>query len=242
MNNRSILIIDDEQATLDMLSMLLEAYGYSVLTASNGETGVQTYDKNRPDIVLTDIKMPGMDGIQVLQKIKEIDTNSEVVVITGHGDMDLAIQALNLNATDFVNKPVQRDALNAALKRAEERLSASRNKDADIHVSQRKDVTLLDVKGNVSSRSEPYLVEAFNTAIAEGRPAIVLCFEEKTAINGAGISVLTQLLMEGTRKGYIFGLAGLSDNFQAVADAVGLTRFAKIYPSVEAAVRELGAV
>ena len=63
-----ILVVDDEKATLSMLSLLLEAYGYTVLTAENGESGLEIFRNERPSIVLTDIKMPGMDGIEMLQK------------------------------------------------------------------------------------------------------------------------------------------------------------------------------
>jgi len=117
-----ILVIDDERATLNMFHLLLGAHGYTVLTAENGVEGLEVFRKERPPIVLTDIKMPGMDGFEVLQQIKEMDSDSEVIVITGHGDMDLAIQALNLNASDFINKPIQKDALDMALRRAEERI------------------------------------------------------------------------------------------------------------------------
>lgn len=64
-----ILVVDDEKATLSMLSLLLNAYGYTVLTAENGESGLEIFRNERPSIVLTDIKMPGMDGIEMLQKI-----------------------------------------------------------------------------------------------------------------------------------------------------------------------------
>jgi len=77
--------------------------------------------------------MPGMDGIAVLRRIKEIDPEIEVIVITAHGDMDSAIQALQLNASDFIVKPVKDEVLSVALKRAQERLEArSMAKRADI--------------------------------------------------------------------------------------------------------------
>jgi YesN/AraC family two-component response regulator len=118
-----ILVIDDEKATLFMFRLFLDAYGYAVLTAENGEQGLEIFKKERPAIVITDIKMPGIDGLTVLQKIKEIDPKAEVIVITGHGDTDLTTQALNINAVDFINKPIKKEALDEALKKAEERLN-----------------------------------------------------------------------------------------------------------------------
>jgi signal transduction histidine kinase len=117
-----ILVIDDESATLSMFRLLLGAYGYTVLTAENGASGLEIFREERPPIVLTDIRMPEMDGIQVLQKIKEEDQDAEVIMITGHGDMELAIKSLESDATDFITKPINKDALEVALRRANEKI------------------------------------------------------------------------------------------------------------------------
>jgi FixJ family two-component response regulator len=153
--DRKILVIDDEQPTLNMFRLLLSAYGYDILTAANGAEGLEAFARERPGVVLTDIKMPVMDGIEVLRRIKDIDPHAEVIVITGHGDMDLAIRALNLDATDFINKPVQRAALSDALKRAEERLAIARCQDEDIPVAEAGDAAILTLRGSLSARSEP---------------------------------------------------------------------------------------
>ncbi|PXF56561.1 MAG: histidine kinase [Deltaproteobacteria bacterium] len=102
--------------------MSLRSDGYEVLTAENGKSGLELFEKEAPPIVLTDVKMPGIDGIEVLKKIKEISPETEVIVVTGHGDMDVAIQSLQLEASDFITKPIVDEALTVALKRAEERL------------------------------------------------------------------------------------------------------------------------
>jgi signal transduction histidine kinase len=117
-----ILVIDDESATLSMFRLLLGAYGYTVLTAENGASGLEIFREERPPIVLTDIRMPEMDGIQVLQKIKEEDQDAEVIMITGHGDMELAVKSLESDATDFITKPINKDALEVALRRANEKI------------------------------------------------------------------------------------------------------------------------
>ena len=121
-----ILVIDDEHGTLSMLRLLLGALGYSVFTADGGEKGLKIFRDQSPPIVLTDIRMPGMDGMEVLKQIKQIDGDAEVIVITGHGDMDMAVQALHLNASDFINKPIQKQALEIALRRAQEKIQLKR--------------------------------------------------------------------------------------------------------------------
>lgn len=105
-----------------VLSMSLRADGYDVVTAYSGEEGLQVFESEKPDIVVTDIKMPGMDGIEVLKNIKERDPESEVVIITGHGDIDNAIEALKHGASDFINKPVRDEAITVALQRAQDKL------------------------------------------------------------------------------------------------------------------------
>jgi two-component system NtrC family sensor kinase len=118
-----LLVIDDEEGIRRMLNLSLSADGHEVLTASGGDEGIERFKGESPPIVLTDIKMPGIDGIEVLKRVKELDPDAEVIMITGHGDMDLAIEALKLDASDFLNKPIKDDALSVALKRAEQRIA-----------------------------------------------------------------------------------------------------------------------
>ena len=117
-----ILLIDDEPDIVRVLSMSLKADGYDVIPAHSGVEGIEIFEKEKPEIVLTDIKMPGMDGIEVLKKVKSIEPESEVIIITGHGDIDNTIEALQYGASDFINKPVRDEALTIALKRARDKL------------------------------------------------------------------------------------------------------------------------
>ncbi len=118
-----ILIIDDEEGIRRVLSIILTQVGYSVLCAANGEEGLAVFERERPSVVITDIKMPGVDGIDVLRAVKDKGEGQEVIVITGHGEMDLAIEALKLQASDFINKPISNDALLLAVERALERIA-----------------------------------------------------------------------------------------------------------------------
>jgi PAS domain S-box-containing protein len=93
-----------------------------VISANNGAEGLAAFENEKPEIVLTDIKMPGMDGIEVLKKVKTLNPDAEVIIITGHGDIENAIEALKYGASDFINKPVRDEALSIALQRAREKL------------------------------------------------------------------------------------------------------------------------
>lgn len=123
---KTILIVDDEEGIRKVLGISLSDMGYKVISAENGETALALFRDNNPQIVLTDIKMPGMDGIELLSCLKKEAPDTEVIMITGHGDIDLAIKSLKFEATDFVTKPVNDDVLEIALKRAEERISMKR--------------------------------------------------------------------------------------------------------------------
>ena len=124
--DEKILLADDEEGIRKVLGISLADSGYEVLTAENGEAAFEIFQRVKPQIVLTDIKMPGMDGIELLQKIKLENPDTEVIMITGHGDMDLAIRSLKHDATDFVTKPINDDVLEIALKRAHERIDMRR--------------------------------------------------------------------------------------------------------------------
>jgi len=119
-----LLLIDDEEPIRVALARSLRSDGYEVVTAENGEKGIEVFKKERPTIVLTDIKMPGMDGIEVLKRIKEISPRTEVIVITGtlYEDMDVTIQSLQLDASDFITEPITDEGLTIALRRAKEKL------------------------------------------------------------------------------------------------------------------------
>ena len=119
----AILLVDDEPGIRKVLGMALADQGHSVKTAASGREALALIDPAHPQIVLTDIKMPGMDGIELLKAIKQIQPLAEVIIITGHGDMDLAIRSLKHGAMDFITKPINETVLELALRRACERMT-----------------------------------------------------------------------------------------------------------------------
>ena len=120
---KSILLVDDEEGIRKVLSIALCDMGYHVLTAQNGVEALRIFKDERPPIVLTDIKMPEMDGIELLRRLKQVSADTEVIMITGHGDMDLAVKSVKYEATDFVTKPINDEILEIALNRAQERIA-----------------------------------------------------------------------------------------------------------------------
>jgi signal transduction histidine kinase len=122
--NISILIVDDEEDIRDVLEIALKDSGYTVFLAENGVKALEIFKSARPDIVITDIKMPVMDGIELLRRIKRENSSTQVLMITGHGDMHLTIRSLKYDAMDFITKPVNVDILEIAIEKAVEKIMA----------------------------------------------------------------------------------------------------------------------
>jgi two-component system nitrogen regulation response regulator NtrX len=101
-----ILVIDDEAAIRDSLRMILEYEDYEFVGASNGPDAIAQVQKDRPDLVLLDIKMPGMDGMEILRKLKALDETLPIVMISGHGTTATAVEAIRAGAIDFLDKPL----------------------------------------------------------------------------------------------------------------------------------------
>ena len=137
-----ILIVDDEPGIRNVLKISLTDAGYETLTADDGKKAAALVKENNFDIVLTDIRMPGLDGIALLKQIKKNRPDTEVIMITGHGDYRLAIESLKLDAVDFISKPIDNDVLGIALKRATDRIEArnqirSYTRDLEIRVEEK---------------------------------------------------------------------------------------------------------
>jgi len=120
---KTILLVDDEPDIREVLNISLSDIGYKVLTAENGADALNIFKNADIPVVITDIKMPGIDGIELLRKIKHENPETEVIMLTGHGDLDLAIKSLKFEATDFITKPINDDALELALVRAFEKIA-----------------------------------------------------------------------------------------------------------------------
>lgn len=115
---KTILVVDDEQSVRDSLKMILEYERFEVEFAENGETALKKLITASVDVVLLDVKMAGMDGIEALQRIREKNTHLPVIMISGHGTIETAVEATKLGAYDFLPKPLDRDKLLVTIRNA----------------------------------------------------------------------------------------------------------------------------
>ncbi len=102
-----VLIIEDDEVLLALLQNLLKAEGYDTLATADGPRGISTYKENRPDLVLLDLGLPSMNGLEVLRMIRDFDNEARIIVITGYGSSETAAVAARLGAVAFVNKPFE---------------------------------------------------------------------------------------------------------------------------------------
>src|SRR3954471_20351365 len=113
-----ILVIDDEAAIRDSLRMTLEYEGYEFVGAPTGQAGLALAQGESPDFVLLDVKMPGMDGIDVLERLRSMNEALPVIVVSGHGTISTAVEATKKGAVDFIEKPFASDRVLVSLRNA----------------------------------------------------------------------------------------------------------------------------
>jgi len=180
-----ILIIDDDAYIRQQLKRLLELDDYDTYTAEDGQKGLEIFDQEKPQIALVDISMPGIDGIEVLKRIKEKLEEAEVIIITGRGGIDSAIEAMREGAFSYIQKPIEYDELEIDIKRALEKQEMRRKLNEYVHnleqaveeknreITQRKQVEeqlryqahlLENVSDAVISTNMDFVIQSWNKA------------------------------------------------------------------------------
>jgi two-component system, NtrC family, response regulator AtoC len=182
-----ILIIDDEPSLRQTVSMILAEEGYEVHVASNGKEGLDRALQMQPDMVLTDVRMPGMSGLEFLERYRSEGGEALVIVMTAYGSTDLAIEAMKKGAYDYVPKPFSADQLVLTIRKAQEREALRRE------VSRlREEVTVERRFSNIIARS-PAMKSAIETATKVARyPSPVLV----TGESGTGKELIARLIHE----------------------------------------------
>ena len=113
-----MLIVDDERPVREVLSEYFETQGYAVSVAADGHEALAAFTRERPDVVLLDVRMPGMDGLQVLKRLREADADVAVIMVTANEDLELARESLSVGAFDYVAKPFDFEHLAQAVSAA----------------------------------------------------------------------------------------------------------------------------
>ena len=121
MKGSKILLVDDEVVFTTNMSKLLTNRGYKVTAANSGDAAIQALEKENFDVVVLDLKMPGMDGLTTLKEIKKLGLFTETLILTGHGSIDTALEAIKIGAFEYLMKPCSIDELIEKVKQAADR-------------------------------------------------------------------------------------------------------------------------
>ena len=127
----TILIIDDEMGILDTIRILLKSEGFIPYTALGGKKGLEQIAALKPDLILTDVRMPDISGIELLRRLRELKVAVPVIVITAHGDIPLAVEAMRIGAIDFLEKPFEDEVLLASVRSALDRGDRDQKRQAE---------------------------------------------------------------------------------------------------------------
>lgn len=125
----NILLVDDELVFTKNMSKLLNSRGYRVTAVNSGDAAIHELQKQDFDVVVLDLKMPGMDGLTTLKEIKKLDLFTQTLILTGHGSIDSALEAIKLGAYDYLTKPCEIDDLVAKIEGAWEKKDDAARKD-----------------------------------------------------------------------------------------------------------------
>ena len=177
-NNWKVLLIDDDPGIRRILSIALQEAGYNVVTAPDGETGIRLCRIESPQIVITDIGLPGIDGLEVLKRIKEMDEDMEVIVSTAYTEIALAVKAMQLDATGFVTKPVSEEALTQALKRAKERYTKGKDLEHYTSLMEEKWMDTMEELAQTFLFQKTFIESSIDGLIACDRNQNVFIFNE----------------------------------------------------------------
>ncbi|MGA1875214.1 MAG: response regulator [bacterium] len=118
MTPRRVLVVDDEQNSREGLSKILTKEGYQVHTAEDGEKALHEAENYNFDLIITDLRMPDMDGIEVLKRVRDKNKNIGVVIVTAYGEVNSYLTAMNLGAFEYLNKPIHLEELRRVIKKA----------------------------------------------------------------------------------------------------------------------------
>jgi len=221
MARKSILVVDDEKSQREILEMILSGEGYDVTTASSGEAALKFAKDRRFDLALTDLKMMGMDGIELLQHLLAQDSSIIVILLTAHGSIESAKDALRRGAFDYLQKPYDRDTLLETIRRALKKLDAL---DAEIISASPEMEAVKKMILKVARSSSPVLIrgesgtgkELIARAIHNQSPRVTEMFQ---AVNCAAINEnLLESELFGHEKGSFTGAHAEKKGLFEVAD------------------------
>lgn len=200
MSDPTVFIIDDDDAVLDSLSVLLETGGFSVKAFASANAFLAAVQQSWRGCILTDVRMPGMDGLELQEKIAERGLNLPVVVMTGHGDVPIAVRAMKAGAIDFIQKPFDEETILDGIRRAMARSEQVRSQEAASTEVRGRLATLTTREREVLDNlvdGHPNKVIAFNLGISP-RTVEIHRARVMEKMRARSLSELVRMTLSGT--------------------------------------------
>lgn len=197
--SRTVLVVDDKEMLRDSVAMTLQRAGMTVFAAADGTAALDMVAKKRPDAIVTDLKMPNMTGIELIEKVHAIDEDLPVVLMTAFGTIETAVKAMKLGAFDYITKPFEGDELVIAIKRAIDHaklkrentlLKLTQNTEAPTSGGQPAD-GMIGLSRIIGSSAAITLVKEDVSAVARSHGTVLLCGE-----SGTGKEVIARAIHE----------------------------------------------
>lgn len=173
MSAPTVLVVDDDEGIVYACRRTFEKEGYRVLSAADGIAGIQAIERDQPDLVFMDVTMPRLDGLSALAKIKELGLDVPIVIITGMGTMQTAIQAVQLGAYEYITKPLDVDDVRAVAARALE-MGRLRSEVGSLQSQLSSEAEQQQLVGNDSTMQEVYKTIGAITATPNETPCLIL--------------------------------------------------------------------
>ncbi len=229
--DKKILIVDDEERVLQSITGVLEDEGFRIATARSGGEAVEVFQREAPDVTLLDIWMPGMDGIEVLRRLKAISPDCQVIMISGHATISTAMAAVKLGAFDFIEKPLSLDVLLMTIRRAtDHQTELVTVEEAEEVATGKKDLVGGPIDPPVSPEGKTFPLSRETSKRHHASLSLQRTLKRSMVLYGTGLhsGMKTGLLLQPLppHSGILFGSVSSDEVVPAHLDHVQTTEFA----------------
>jgi len=250
LNRKLILLVDDEPDICAEMSIFLSKKGYDVIVANNGKDAIDLFKLRNPILVITDFKMPGMDGIELLKKIKLINRDIHVILMSGVADIKTTVTAMKADAFDFVAKPVDlkklEQAIKVAIQRAVDSLSRKGKKLVSLFLTHEglegeQPVSVLYFNINIDEYSQERYRAEFHDLMVDGhlREHIIFNMQSVMYINNIGLNFLIYIKESLNERNHKIYMCNVQNPVQNYLSTLGYSSFFNVETSLETIIEKI---
>lgn len=249
MGKSRILFVDDEPTICGEMSILLNRKGYSVETANNGYDALAMFKKDPPDLVISDYRMPGLSGIDLLKHLKKIRPEIPFIMISGQGDVKVAVEALKEEAFDYQEKPVNIENLLGNIESALDKKKANEKGNelqllgalSHSYVSDNPRISHLIAYRALDEYSKTKILQAFYKLLDGGTLSnkVILSLKQVTYINNVGLNTLVEINQKMKERGHTFVMAELADSVITYLKYLGYYDYFHVSPNLKDAIERV---